>query len=192
MAQSRVQQGKGKKSKFPMWGIAIIVVAVVAVAGYAIIRFSKASTQFFVKTADSGLQGGTQTITKESGKRTREVGKIPVYAEFSYDQVMGAASGGVPMKTACVYSYMVANTNFSVWLQSAGVFGTPITSYRNQYRTATRDWQQTCIEIDSGFKNALTNLYNIYKTKPSMRLYITEDNPDVGYIGVQQMWLTTN
>lgn len=188
MAQSRVQKGKGKKNQFQMLG-AVLVILVVVVAGYAIVRFSKASTQFFVKTADSGLQGGTQTITKESGKRTREVGKIPVYAEFSYEQVMGAASGGVPMKTACVYSYMVANTNFSVWLQSAGVFGAPLTSYRNQGRTATRNWQQTCFEIDSGFKNSLTNLYNIYKTKPSMRLYISEDNPDVGYIGVQQMWL---
>ena len=43
MAKSRTSnKTKSKKSKFPMWGIAIIVVAVIVVAGYAIVRFSKA------------------------------------------------------------------------------------------------------------------------------------------------------
>ena len=55
MAQSRVQKGKSKKSKFPMWGIAIIVVAVVAVAGYAIIRFSQASTGTAYKKVNTGM-----------------------------------------------------------------------------------------------------------------------------------------
>jgi len=42
MAQSRVQKGKGSKSKFPAWGVAILVIPVVAIAGYAIVRFSEA------------------------------------------------------------------------------------------------------------------------------------------------------
>ena len=192
MAQSRVQNSKSKKSKFPMWGLAIGVVLVVAIAGYAIVRFSRASDQYFVKSAEANqLNGGVQKVTKSSGKIVQEVGTNPVYATFTYDQIMGA--GTIPgMNAACIKSYMVSDTAFTIWLQSSGVFGSPVSSYRNQFKTTVRDWNTTCVTIDASFKKSLTNLSNIYKTKPNANLYISEDNPIVGYVGVSQMWLVVN
>lgn len=73
MAQSRVQQGKSKKSKFPMWVIGIIVVLVVVIAGYAIVRFSKAggsggTTYVYPSSNYSGTNGAYKTkISKTNG-----------------------------------------------------------------------------------------------------------------------------
>ena len=65
MAQSRVQKGKGKKSKFPMWGLGIIVVLVVVIAGYAIVRFSEASVN--IKRVNTGIQCGGKIVYKGAG-----------------------------------------------------------------------------------------------------------------------------
>ena len=75
MAQSRGQKGKGKKSKFPMWGIGIVVVLVVAIAGYAIVRLSHAggsggSSADYPVSALQGSKGAyTTTISKSNGTK---------------------------------------------------------------------------------------------------------------------------
>jgi len=99
MAQSRVQKSKGKKSKFPMWGIGIIVVLVVAIAGYAIVRFSEAGTdlaEYSYKTVNGGLEGGTRVRDKQAnGGKVLEVGNKVVTATYTSFDLTDA-------KEACV------------------------------------------------------------------------------------------
>ena len=191
MAQSRVQQGKGKKSKFPMWGIGIVVVLVVAIAGYAIVRFSQASEQYYVKSANNKeLSGGVSYQYKQvSNINVREVGKIPVYTEYFYDQVMGSTTKP-EMKTVCVRSYIWTNTAYTIRVESSGVFGIPASIGPHQFKTTTRDWATDCVDITSNFKTNLKNLYSIYKTKPNVRVIVSEDDPDKDYVGVDKIWLT--
>ena len=53
------------------------VIAIVAVAGYAIVRFSEAGTQ------SGQLRGGVRTVDKGNGNSAREVGNKPVSGTWS-------------------------------------------------------------------------------------------------------------
>jgi hypothetical protein len=86
-AASKSRSSKLNKNKTNLkWWYVLPVIAIVAVAGYAIIRFSEAGTA--TKRPGSGLAGGVRTVDKggDQGGRALEIGNNPVYASWSQTQ----------------------------------------------------------------------------------------------------------
>jgi hypothetical protein len=77
MPRSRVQKGKTKKSKLPLWGLGVIVVLVVVIAGYAIVRFSEAGTRHSYHTPlDGKISGGGTNFTINKNGTTETFRKV--------------------------------------------------------------------------------------------------------------------
>jgi hypothetical protein len=188
MAQSRVQKGKGKKSKFPMWGLAIVVVLVVAIAGYAIVRFSQASDQYYLKTILNGqLRGGVATVTKESNMtQNREIGNVPVYATFSSAEILGK-------NKACVYVVTQKSTSVTVELSGSYYPGKVLVQKSTMnYGSPESGWKEFCVNITTGYKDAVkfTESYTRYPVTSTLK--ISEDSPanTTSYATVNKMYLT--
>jgi hypothetical protein len=163
MAQSRVQKGNGKKSKFPMWGIGIIVVLVVVIAGYAIVRFSQASTSHSYKTTkNGGLSGGDGNFTISKTSETIEFRKVlstsPVIAQWAfpsgstfYNQIQTGGEFGPNDKQMCARVYLSGN---SIGTLTASV-DTPFTPFntlsKSKFETTTSDYsiRQVCVDISA-------------------------------------------
>lgn len=101
MAQSRVQKGKGNKSKLPMWAIGIVVVLVVAIAGYAIVRFSKAGSYTYdYKTPSNGMKCTGNIIKKSYGS----IGSGGSFCNIKANQRASAVSYAAGFGTlSCAY-----------------------------------------------------------------------------------------
>ena len=142
MAQSRVQKGKGKKSKFPMWGLGIIVVLVVVIAGYAIVRFSKAggsggsSLSLTAKDFTGGNGAYKTKITKSTGGGTVDAWALP---KGAYVNTSFGLSSPYATSRADFCATMQRN-NGATGSASMGVFPRPamggiatvsVTSYKN-------------------------------------------------------------
>ena len=180
MAQSRVQKGKGKRSKFPMWGIGIIVVLVVVIAGYAIVRFSKASGVTAEKTPGNGLFGGVQTVSKKDGTKTLEVGTKTVYADFTYNEI----SAG---DWACVKVWGNKGAQYKVLLIEAqnnlpGLM--PIQPHTAGSIIFNQGWGELCYPV-AEIRSKLA------ATRGKARLYTAESYPDKDVILVSEMYITT-
>ncbi|MEI6170022.1 MAG: hypothetical protein WCP56_03420 [Candidatus Saccharibacteria bacterium] len=84
-AATKSRSSKSNKNKNNLkWWYVLPVIAIVAVAGYAIVRFSEASTGTAYKRVGSGLQGGVRTVDKgvNVGKAL-EIGNKQVWANWS-------------------------------------------------------------------------------------------------------------
>jgi hypothetical protein len=79
-SKSRTSSKKSKSSL--KWWYILPVIAIVAVAGYAIVRFSQAGAA--EKRVGSGLTGGERTVDKQGTYgRARVIGNNPVIAGWS-------------------------------------------------------------------------------------------------------------
>jgi hypothetical protein len=86
-AATKSRSSKSNKNKNNLkWWYVLPVIAIVAVAGYAIVRFSEAGTA--TKRVGSGLQGGNGTVDKggSEGGRALKIGNNPVRASWSQTQ----------------------------------------------------------------------------------------------------------
>ena len=93
-AATKSRSSKSNKNKNNLkWWYVLPVIAIVAVAGYAIVRFSEAGT------SSNRLSGGTRWVDKGNGNRAREVGGSPVTATWS-------ASQRGSQTTFCATTYM--------------------------------------------------------------------------------------
>ena len=77
-AATKSRSSKSNKNKNNLkWWYVLPVIAIVAVAGYAIVRFSEAGT------SSGQLRGGVRTVDKGNGNTAREVGNKPVTGTWS-------------------------------------------------------------------------------------------------------------
>ncbi len=85
-AATKSRSSKSNKNKTNLkWWYVLPVIAIVAVAGYAIVQFSEAGTA--TKRPGSGLQGGNGTVDKGGNEgRALKLGNNPVYASWSQTQ----------------------------------------------------------------------------------------------------------
>jgi hypothetical protein len=192
MAKSRVNSknklSKKSKSNAPKWLIAGVLVLVVAVAGYAIVRFSQASTgRYLSRTVmNGGLKGGVQTVTKtENRTQNREVGNVPVYATFSSNEIRN-------YNKACANIYASNNTNYTLQL---------IGSYANNgtlpakpviyYRENDGSWRNVCVTITQAYKDQMLYVVNTIGPVTST-LKVIESNPaaSYSYASVNSIYLT--
>lgn len=186
MAQSRVQKGKSKKSKFPMWGIGIIVVLVVVIAGYAIVRFSQASSGHSYKTVDNGgLNGGVQTIDKSGYGKFRVVGNNPVTASWAGCSISSSLLGGCSGNEyesidnqMCVKVYMDPN--------STGTFSssidTPLSPLNQVLKKQFSSQGQMEVKTVCQDITSITSAVNV----TSLKAKVTQSQ---GKIGVQSIWV---
>ena len=177
MAQSRVQKGKGKRSKFPMWGIGIIVVLVVVIAGYAIVRFSKAggsggNTLSVPASSFTGGNGAYKTkITKSTGGGTVDAWALPkgAYVNTSF----GLSS-----------PYATSNGDFCATMQrnngatgSAGMAVFPRPSMGGVSTVGVTSFKNYCIsQVGSHFGIDVNSWYQIVTSitnNASSTLYVT-------------------
>jgi hypothetical protein len=85
-AATKSRSSKSNKNKTNLkWWYVLPVIAIVAVAGYAIVRFSEAGTA--TKRPGSGLTGGVRTIDKGGNEgRALEIGSPPNSVRASWSQ----------------------------------------------------------------------------------------------------------
>jgi hypothetical protein len=204
MAQSRVQKGKGKKSKFPMWGLAIVVVLVVAIAGYAIVNYSKAyesvriynnSKQNVRTTSNSGLKGGVGAVSKDPTlAQAREIGNIPVYTEYTANEflvdVNNYATYDPPQ--ACAKVYVVQNTRYLIKVKGTFYPGKTLASQPSKYETpTTTGWRTLCVDIPKAYYDQA--MYALYATRQDVitRVTVSEDDPVSlnSFVAVQEIYV---
>lgn len=183
MARSRVQKGKGKKSKFPKWAIAVVVVLVVVVAGYAIVRFSQASTSagHSFKTVDNGkLKGGVETINKSNYGNFRIVGNNPITASWSSNSNPIYAEYDSNDKEMCATVYLYPNTIGNL---TASV-DTPLSPFNTLQKVRfTSGSDATLKRVCVGLGSIIPNMWYITPLKAK----ITQDQ---GKVGVQGIWVS--
>jgi len=186
MAQSRVQKGKSKKSKFPIWGIGIIVVLVVVIAGYAIVRFSQASSGHSYKTVDNGkLSGGVQTVEKSGYGKFRIIGNNPVTASWAgcsiSSSLLGGCSGNEYEPTdnqMCFKVYMEPN---SIGTLTSSI-DTPLSPFNQLIKKQITSQGQMEVKTVCQDISTITSAVNV----TSLKAKVTQSQ---GKIGVQSIWV---
>lgn len=168
-----------KKVKTPIrlrWWQALVVVAVVALAGYVIIAFSMASDRYYSKTvANGGLQGGSGTTGKSSGtSRSKIVGNSPVFVTYKAEEMSGA-------KKVCASIGLENNAGGKLTVESGGPVitlstGSQSTSFGTAYRAG--GFNDICQDIDGVFVTIASSY--------GARVTVSRTN---GEIKVKEIWI---
>lgn len=175
MVNTRVRTNSLAKKPKLKWWYAIPVVLVVALIGYVVIVYSKASNRFYSKTVNNqGLQGGVSTTadSKSEGKK-RLVGTTPVSATFTAKEMSKA-------KKVCAGLSLEDRSKGQLILESNS---TVVAMSSNQQQTtidtkSTAGSDQVCLPIDS-VNSALAQSYG---AKASVV-------QTAGDIAVMEIWL---
>jgi|GEM_PF-3568546 len=94
--KSRTSGKKSNNKSIMRWWYVLPVIAIVAVAGYAIVRFSEASNQVIIAAVNrgrKGFRGGVGTINKTNGQTVMRAGDnafTSVYADLTAQEVRDA------------------------------------------------------------------------------------------------------
>ena len=158
------------------WWQALVVVAVVVLAGYVIIAFSMASDHYYSKTvANGGLQGGSGTTGKSNGtNRAKIVGGTPVFVAYKAEEMLGA-------KKVCASIGLENNAGGKLTVESGGPVitlstGSQSTSFGTAYRAG--GFNDICQDIDGVFATISSNY--------GARVSVTRTSGD---IKVKEIWI---
>jgi hypothetical protein len=133
--KTRTSTKKSNNKSIMRWWYVLPVIAIVAVAGYAVVRFSEAGTA--VKRVGSGLQGGTSNVDKSGTRGTaRVIGNVPVSASWS--QTQRGTSTRFCAEVFLSGGNRSASGNGGVTIQlrqGSSNIGNPITTFGRGYKT---------------------------------------------------------
>ena len=149
-SSSRISSSKNKNLKLKWWYV-LPVILVVAVAGYAIVRFSEASTYQSLKTiSNGGLNcNGGKVVDKqgEYGKSCNITNAAGVSASASWNHFTGTASNYGPSGNFCATVFFDAGakiTTQSTMVWGGGGKGAATSTEPRVVTKATQGYYEVC------------------------------------------------
>jgi len=188
--KTRTSKSTKKGPKLKWWYI-LPVVAIVAVAGYAIVRYSQAAQEFETKYPVNGLVGGTATQNK-GNVQVRVVGKdAPVNTKIGTRDVFSKAD--YRGKWVCAEAWVGSNGNgvpgrWGVFMKSNYIFPSPFGGSSAQTLGSSakvysklNGWDRQCIQI----------IKNTPLSSPVMEVDVTIvlPPPSLNFVGVSKVWV---